>query len=100
MNKKIVCVVLLVLFLAGGCTDPVWEKVVEAKVVKIEIIGIGGWGSPNGLRVWTLDNGMTVSMNHWRKEDVCIGDTVVKYKLITSGWERAIWRKKITKKIK
>ncbi len=92
-----ICAVLLILFLGLGCSDdeePVWEKIATAKVVKIEIEGVGGYGSPNAMRVWTLDNGMVVAMNHWKNEDVGIGDVVAKYERASGKWPGyTVWQK-------
>ncbi len=96
MKKIIVCFVALLL--AIGCKEeikPKWVKITEAKVIKIEIVGVGGWGSPNAVRVWRLDNGMTVSMYDWKNEDICVGDIVVKYRRVPSKWNKTMWRKKI-----
>lgn len=95
MKKTTIIILISVLFLTG-CKEEErkWEKVVEAKVVKIEIVGVGGYGSPNSCRVWTLDNGMVISMNGWKNEEVAIGDTVVKYLQITGCYKgRTRWRK-------
>lgn len=99
--KPIICIILLT-FVLGGCKEKEakWEKVIEAKVITIEIVGVGGWGSPNSCRVWRLDNGMTVSMSGWKNEDVAVGDSVVKYKQVVGPNKgRTIWQKKAIKMV-
>ena len=95
MERKIkIMLVLLVIFLSGCDTKIRWEKVLETKVVDIKIVGVGGWGSPNTVRIWKLDNGMTVSMSGWKNEDVCVGDTVAKYEVVSGiGKGMTMWQK-------
>jgi len=88
-------VMLLCVFIVGcGNEEARWERVVESKVVDIEIVGVGGFASPNSVRVWKLENGMKISMPGWKNEEVCIGDNVAKFKRIggaNSGATR--WKK-------
>ncbi len=78
-TKKIIGIVLLLMFL-GGCgdkTEEKWKVIAEGKVVKIEIKGVGGWGSPNAIRVWTLEDGSVHSISSWRYSGVKVGDYIV-----------------------
>ncbi len=94
--KKLVVVLVLFAFMASGCgTETEWEQVgANAEVVDIGIVGAGGWGTPNSIRIWTLSDGRMISMSGWKNEDICIGDTVVKYKAISGACQgRIVWGK-------
>ncbi len=92
MRLKILLILLCIM--VSGCTDEpdTWTKEVESKVVDISFVGSGGYGSPNAVRIWQLENGMMVTMCDWKQEDVCIGDVVVRYR--SSKYKNRRWQKK------
>ena len=95
--KKIYIILMLLAITLLGCsteTETEWDEFIRAKFISIEIVGVGGWGSPNAVRIWHLDNGMIVTMSDWKNEDVCVGDTVAKYQAVSGrykGWKQ--WQK-------
>jgi hypothetical protein len=54
-----------------------WKPTFTAKITKIEFVASGGWGSPNAVRIWRLDNGMAISMPDWKNNSFKEGDTVI-----------------------
>jgi len=92
MKTKLLLVFFAVVLICG-CEPNVkekWEIMATAKIVSIEIVPVGGFFSPKAIRIWKLDNGMTVSMCDWQKEECCVGDTVIKYTFRNgvSKWEK------------
>ena len=72
--------VLLVLLAMVGCSkkEPdVWARIKAGTVTSIEFIGVGGYGSPDAMRVWRLDTGEAISMYHWKRQEVAVGDKLV-----------------------
>lgn len=87
MKKIYIILMLLAITLLGCSTETEWDEFIRAKVVSIEIVGVGGWGSPNAVRIWHLDNGMIITMSDWKNEDVCVGDTVAKYQAVSGRYK-------------
>ena len=74
MRKLVLLVVLLSL---AGCRDKeadVWTQVGNGTVVSIKFVGVGGYGSPDAMRIWRLDTGEAISMYHWKRQEVAVGD--------------------------
>lgn len=74
MSKQILIYLLLLLLLNGCRSEPEIPKI--TKVINIEIVAVGGFGNPNAIRIWHLEDGRIVSMGSWMHEDIAIGDYV------------------------
>ncbi len=76
-------VVLLFLLVVIGCNErepDVWARIKAGTVVSIEVIGVGGYGSPDAMRIWRLDTGEAISMYHWKRQEIAVGDKLVCFK--------------------
>ena len=79
--RTMICL-FIYLSLIGCCKNEeiTWIKEIETKVIDISFVGVGGYGSPNVVRIWKLENGMKITMVDWKQEDVCVGDLVIRYR--------------------
>ena len=80
MKNLIVFLVLLVLMGCNKEEPDTWTQVKVGTVTSIEFIGVGGYGSPDAMRIWRLDTGEAVSMYHWKRQEVAVGDKLVCFK--------------------
>lgn len=86
--KKYLWLFTIILFFAGCSSkeeELKWKPQFTAKILKIEFVGAGGYGSPNAVRIWRLDNGMAISMSDWREANIKEGDVVTQY-ICTNGF--------------
>lgn len=85
-TKKRIGIILMILLFIGGCENR-WETIAEGKVVKIEIKGVGGWGSPDAVRVWILEDGGVFSMSSYENVNVKVNDYITVKKCV-GGMEK------------